>query len=276
MAKYGLRADSKGLPMFPPDETLMLLSRELNGRRPWLKRSEGVPADHLLWAAQDLGIAPDRAVEVLGAAGFRVPRMPEDACAADLELFMDSGRRRDVAELTFRRLFELPESRDCSLQDVVERFRAFGVEVPIVLPKELSWLDEKLFSLDSAVDWGSLRVRDLVPFARLIAGARRLRRHPRELARHLRARGIVTSCDDLPDGLTMEQACDLFDRTQLWSTGMPWNRNVDLVDLLKASMRTGHSMTQIAEWFREWGLKVSDVAQLVRDALARVPMADPS
>ncbi|MFG2908925.1 ATP-binding protein [Kitasatospora sp. NPDC048286] len=276
MAGYGLEADSKGLPPFPPEETLVLLSRRLNGTGPWLKRSEGVPADHLLWAAQDLGIAPDRAAEVLGAVGFRVPRMPDDACAADLELFKNGGRRSDVADLTFRRLFELFESRNCSLRDVIERFRAFGVEVPIVLPQHPTQLDDRLFSSNGAMDWGNLRVGETVPFARLVAGAGKLQRHPRELARHLRARGVVSSCDDLPIGLTTDEAVDLLMRGRSWSAGMLLNKDIDLVDLLKLSMRTGRPMVQIAEWYREWGLDAPDPAQLIRDALARVPMADPS
>ncbi|MEU3569055.1 ATP-binding protein [Kitasatospora sp. NPDC036755] len=272
MAKYGLQTDATGLPPFPSDETLMLLSRNLNGNGPWLTRSEGVPADHLLWAEKDLGISPTRAAEVLGTAGFRVPQMPSDACSADLELFMDRGRRSDVADLTYRRLFELPGSRNCSLRDVVDRFRAYGVEVPIVLPDELTRLDKELFSPGSAMDWGSLRVGDTVPFARLIAWARRLHCLPGELARHLKARGIVSSCDDLPTGLTPDEAADLV----AGGVDMLWIGDVGLSRLLKASLRTGHSMAQIVDWYREWGIEAPDVAQLIRDALARVPMADPS
>ncbi|MFF2118509.1 ATP-binding protein [Kitasatospora sp. NPDC058184] len=276
MARYGLEADVKGLPPFPSDETLMLLSRNLNGTGPWLTRSKGMPVDHLLWAEKDLGIAPDRAAEVLGTAGFRLPRMPKDVCPADLELFMDRGRRIDVADLTLRRLFELPGLRNCSLYEVLDRFRAYGVEVPIVLSGKLTRLDEELFSPDSGMDWGNVLVGDVVPFARLIMGARKLQRSPGDLARHLRARGIVPSCDDLPAGLTVNEAVDLLAGGRPLSIDMLWVSKVDLARLLKASLRTGYPMARIAEWYREWGLKAPDPAELIRDALARVPMADPS
>ncbi|MFB7124909.1 ATP-binding protein [Kitasatospora sp. NPDC056273] len=276
MAKYGLEADATGLQAFPSDEVLALLSRDLTGTRPWLTRSEEVSVDHLFWAERNLGIAADRAAEVLRAVGFRVPRMPMDACPADLELFTDRGGRRDVADLTFRRLFELPGSRNCTLQEVVERFRAYGVEVPIVLPEELTRLDDELFSPSSVMEWGELRVGDPVPFARLIIGARRMLRRPGELARHLRARGIEPSCDDLPIGLNEDVAVDLLARSPSWPIDMLWFKDVDLADLLRLSLKTGHSMTQIVDWYREWGLKAPDPAELVRAALARVPMADPS
>ncbi|MFJ6379474.1 ATP-binding protein [Kitasatospora sp. NPDC092039] len=275
MTRYGLEADPRGLPPFPSDTTVALLSWGLNGSSPWLRRADVVPAGHLLQAARDLGIAVERAMEVLEAAGFPLARVPGDACADDLELFCE-GRLRwpDITRLTYRRLFELRESRKFSLREVIERYGAYGFEIPIVLPEALTRLDRELFSPDGAMDWGDLRVADPVPFARLIMAARTLKRGPGELARHLRTRGILSSSDDLPTELTVEQAVNLLSGGRSRSIGLLGIKDLDLADLLKMSLRTGHSMAQIASWFRAWGLKVPDVAESIRDALARVPRAD--
>ncbi|MFF4379967.1 ATP-binding protein [Kitasatospora sp. NPDC001547] len=275
MARHGLAADPTGLPPFPSDTTVALLSWGLDGSNPWLRRADVVPAGHLLQAARDLGIAVERAVEVLGGAGFRLARVPGDACAEDLELFCE-GRLRwhDVARLTYQKLFELRELRKSSLREVIERYGAYGFEIPIVLPETLTRLDRELFSPDGAMDWDDLLVADPVPFARLIMAARTLKRHPAELARHLRTRGILPSCDDLPTGLSTDQAVDLLSRGSSFSVRLLWIGDLDLADLLKVSLRTGHPMAQIAGWFRAWGIEVPDVAELIRDALARVPTAD--
>ncbi|MGW1177908.1 HD domain-containing protein [Kitasatospora sp. NPDC002543] len=180
------------------------------------------------------------------------------------------------AALSFKQLFEWAESDEPSFREAVELLRADGIELPVVLAERRTQLDEELFSRGSVMDWGGLYVGSPVPFARLIVAARALRRSPRDLARHLRSRGIASSCDDLPTGLTMDQAMDLLARTQPWSVGLLWIEDMTLADLLKLSVRTGHSMAQIVDWYREWGIEAPDVAQLIRDALARVPMADPS
>ncbi|WP_030244463.1 hypothetical protein [Streptomyces sp. NRRL S-350] len=275
VASYGLEADASGLPPFPTDEILALLSRYPDGSGPWWKRSEPVPASHLLHVLRDLGIPAARSAEMLGAMGFRVPRVPEDARVADLGLFESTVRRwDDVAELTFERLFELVKSRDSSLSEVVERFRAYGVELSMSFPDRPTRLDKELFSSDGAMDWSGLRVGRPVPFARLIMAARLLQRSPGDLARHLRTRGIVPTCDDLPAGLTTDQAWGLLTRGR--SRGFMLNTDVSLADLLRLSLRTGQPMARIVECYREWGIPAPDAAEMVRDALARVPMADPT
>lgn len=277
MASYGLVADSTGLPPFPSDEVLALLSRGLDGSGPWLKRSDVVPAEHLLRAMRDLNITVRHASEVLGAIGFHVAPVPEDACVADLELFRHTGLgQHDAANPTFRRLLELAESREASLRGVIERFRAYGVELPISLPKELTRLDKELFSPDGPLDWDDVRAGHPIPFARLIMAARRLQCSPSDLARHLRTRGLVPSSDELPVGLTVDDAVDILRQSRSRSSNLLWIEDIGLAGLLRRSLRTGHSMAQIAEWYREWGLEAPDAAELIREALARVPMADPS
>ncbi|MER7585071.1 hypothetical protein [Kitasatospora sp. NPDC097691] len=178
--------------------------------------------------------------------------------------------------MTYERLFALAAARKTSPREVIERLGAYGAELPIVLPEDFTRLDEELFSPDGVMEWGDLRLGDPVPFARLILAARLLRRRPAELAGHLRARGIVPSSDDLPDGLTMEQALELLKRSGSWSMGLLWVEDLSLADLLRLSLRTGHPMAKIVEWYRSWGLPVPDLAEWIREALARVPLVDPS
>ncbi|GHF54209.1 hypothetical protein GCM10018790_35100 [Kitasatospora xanthocidica] len=276
MMDHGLTADSTGLPPFPSEETVVLLSCYLNGSTPWLDRSEPVPAEHLLRAARDLGATVERVAQVLRTAGFRVPPFPEDAHVADLELFLKRPSQWPATDLTFEQLFDLVKSRRSTLREVIERYRAYGVEIPIHLPERLTRRDEELFSSGGAMNWDRLTVSAPVPFARLIAAARMLRRPPGELARHLRTRGLVPSSDDLPAELTLDQAVELLNRNGVASIALSWMEEIVLVDLLKLSLRTGHSMAQIAAWYREWGMDVPDVGEVIRAALARVPMAGPS
>ncbi|MFD4657451.1 hypothetical protein ACFWP2_17715 [Kitasatospora sp. NPDC058444] len=182
----------------------------------------------------------------------------------------------DPGELTYDLIFMFGELGKHSFREVIERLRACGAEIPIVLPKRPDRLDRELFVLDGAMDWDNLPLGDPVPFARLIDAARTLHLHPGELARHLRTRGIVPSSDDLPRGLTVEHAGDLLDLGKSGAVGLLWIEEMTLADLLNVSLRTGHPMAQITEWYREWGIKVPDPAELIRAALARVPMADPS
>ncbi|MFJ6623389.1 hypothetical protein ACIQOW_38215 [Kitasatospora sp. NPDC091335] len=177
---------------------------------------------------------------------------------------------------TYAQVFSATRSSGRPLHEAIDYLRAHGVAISIDVPERLTRLDEELLSFDSALQWGDLRANEPVPFARLITAARTLQRHPRERTSHLRSRGIVPSSDDLPPGLTMDEAVALIRRDHAWPILWSSFTGIDLMGLLNLSMRTGRSMAQITEWYQDWGLKVPDAAELIRDALARVPLADPS
>ncbi|MFH9349970.1 ATP-binding protein [Kitasatospora sp. NPDC017646] len=267
--QYGVGAEGLGLPQNPSDELIELLSRNLDGEGPWLSRAVDVPARHLLRAAAKLGIEPARIAEMLTECGFRLCTIPADASVVDLDLFGSS-------RLTYDRLFDVARARKTTLAAVVDRYRVFGIDLLMTLPKTFTRLDTELFSADSAMNWNGLRVTETIPFARVILAAKALHRNPRSLVRHLNSRGLAVSCDDLPAGLTLDEAVELFRSPGTRSFVVSRVQNAQLVRLLELSRRTGHSMSQIAAWLREWGIPTPDPAETIRAALTRVPMAEPS
>ncbi|MFG2917395.1 hypothetical protein ACGF0D_31455 [Kitasatospora sp. NPDC048298] len=249
----------------------------------------GVTPDCALSRAVGLGAIPGRpSVSDLAIADGNVGHTTVDWDETPVKEATDSGSEdlvlRRVVDVwrmfpttrTYAQVFSLTRSSRRSLREVIDCLRVHGVAISIDVPERLTRLDEELFSLDSALQWGDLRVDEPVPFARLITAAPTLQRHPREMASHLRSRGIVPSSDDLPPGLGMDEAVALIRRDHAWPIVWSSVTSIDLMGLLNLSLRTGHPMAQIAEWYREWGLDALDPAQLIRDALARVPMADPS
>ncbi|MFF4920556.1 hypothetical protein ACFY4B_08240 [Kitasatospora sp. NPDC001261] len=296
-------------PAMPSDIAVLAPRHQAFGARLWtldqpdgewvvdLGRSLGITLKQARDRAAGLGVlpardfvfclGPDRPPVVIprqaavALSGISVAA-PVDTRVEDLEIGeQEIGEladlwRGDPVELTYDLIFMVGELGGESFREVIERIRACGADIPIVLPERPVRLDRELFSPDGAMDWDDLPLGAPVPFARLIDAARTLQLHARELARHLRSRGIVPSADDLPAGLTMEQAWDLLDLDRSGSIGSLWIEGMTLADLLKVSLRTGHPMARIIDWYRAWGIDVPDPAELIRDALARVPMADPS
>ncbi|MFE7590625.1 ATP-binding protein [Kitasatospora sp. NPDC057512] len=269
MAAYGLEVDLAGLPDLPSGDVAEMLSHRLDGLGPWLSRSDTVPVAHVLRVANVTGT---RIAEVLGTftrLGFLVPSMPQGAMVDDLILFDGARGVESPAGVEYEYAFGLLGSEGITLEELVDRYRAYGS--PMFLPGAATRLDWEVFQPAGALSWDGLVMGDTVPFARLITAARRLHRSPEELARHLKSRGIAVSCDGLPRELTHRQASEIVGE---WLDSI--GRGQWLATLLEVSQRTGHSITQIVEWYREWGIDVPDPAELIRDALARVPMADPS
>ncbi|MFD5436447.1 ATP-binding protein [Kitasatospora sp. NPDC127067] len=269
MAAYGLEADLAELPQLPSDDVAVVLSRRLDGAWPWLSRAESVPVAHVLRVADATGTTIAEALGVLERLGFPIPQMPQDAKVGDIYLFEGSRDWGDPADVEFRYAFSLLRYEERTLEEVVGSYRAYGS--PIFLPGPATRLDKELFQFNGALRWDDLAMGEAVPFAKLITAAHQLHRSPEELVRHLKCRGIAASCDGLPPELTHRQALDLVEE-------LPYSlkRGVWLATLLEVSRRTGRPIAQIVDWYREWGIDVPDVAESIRDALARVPMADAS
>ncbi|MGW3184109.1 HD domain-containing protein [Kitasatospora sp. NPDC001119] len=272
MAAHGLDADCTGLPDRPSDDLAVILSRYLDGTSPWLSRSCTVAVAHVLRVARETETGIDEVLGSFARLGFRTPRMPGDASVEDLAVFCEGPGWGEPTEVLFQDMFGPLRSGGHTLEEVIGRYRAYGS--PLFLPGPADRLDWELFQSNDAMRWGELTVGDAVPYSRLIMAAERLYRSPEELAHHLRSRGVVVSGNGLPPGLTHRQALDLVeaigDDVGLVATGR-W-----LAPLLQVSNRTGRPIAQLVDWYREWGIPVPDLAELIRDALARVPMADPS
>ncbi|MET8539783.1 ATP-binding protein [Kitasatospora sp. NPDC004799] len=272
MAAYGLEADLTGLPDLPSSDVAVMLSLRLDGAWPWLSRAQAVPVAHVLRVADRTGAGTAEVLASFAGLGFPVPRMPQDATPEDLFLFDGMSDWGDPGDVHFRYAFSLPRYEDISLEELVERYRAYGSSMS--LPAPATRLDRELFQSGGIMDWDDLAMGDTVPLAKLITAGYHLDRSPGELARHLKSRGIAVSCDDLPRELTHRQALDIVG--ELDNSPHMVGEGISLATLMEVSRRTGRSIPQIAGWYREWGIPVPDVAESIRAALARVPMADPS
>ncbi|WP_416876347.1 ATP-binding protein [Kitasatospora sp. SC0581] len=272
MAVYGLEADVTGLPRLPSNDVAVVLSCHLDGAWPWLSRAHPVPVAHVLRVADRTGTGIAEVLESFAGFGFPRPRLPRDATTEDLFLFDGAPEWGDPADVHFRFAFSLLRYDDISLEELVERYRAYGS--PVFLPGPATRLDRELFQSGSVMDWDDLAMGETVPFAKLITAGYLLDRSPGELASHLKSRGIAVSCDDLDPELTHRQALEIVG--ELDNSPHMVRKGISLATLLEVSQRTGRPIMQIVDWYREWGLPVPDVAESIRDALARVPMADPS
>ncbi|MFE4516199.1 ATP-binding protein [Kitasatospora sp. NPDC056783] len=272
-ARHGIAADPVGLPSRPTEEDVRFLSRDLDGSGPWLHRSVVVPVRWILRAAEREATSAGGVVARLTAFGFAVPVVPADATTADAELFGDgrANRGRHMEGVPYERIFRLVEVGRFTLQEVLDRYRAYGFAITLSPPEVLTPLDLRLFSTHGAMNWSDIGTAERVPFAELIRAAPSFGLSPDDLARHLRSRGLVMSCEALPEELMPGEAADLL---RALTTELR-RRGAFLAVLLGVAHRSGRPAWQIHGWLREWGVRVPDLADIVRDALARVPRADP-
>ncbi|WP_051830607.1 MULTISPECIES: hypothetical protein [Streptomyces] len=271
-AKYGIAADATGLPDFPSSNDVRSLSVRLDGMSPWLNRSGAAPVIHVLEAAATESISVAEVVERLMAVGIPGPSLPADASAKDVELFRDRGSRfRWIEGLSYVWLFAVVGRGVFTLQEAIDRYRAYGFHVPMAVPEVNTLLDFQLLSGHGPMKWPATEVGSLVPFADLIMAASAIGRNPEELAARLKACGIPVSSEKLPADVSLRQAEDL---VRLFARSS--SRPSSLALLLREADRLGRSARQIHAWLHEWGVVDRDLADVVRAALARVPMADPS
>ncbi|MEU4117892.1 ATP-binding protein [Kitasatospora sp. NPDC028055] len=272
-ARHRIGTDPTGLPDFPSEEDVRFLSCRLDGSGDWLKRSDAVPVGWVLRAAGQGACTVGEVVSRLTDLGFTVDELPGDARAEDAALFerWNSDRIRPENGVPYRHIFDLVEHDAFTFREVVDRYRAYGFECTLSVPDVLAPMDLRLFTNYGAIDWAEITTAQVVPFTSLIQAAPVLGRDPEELARHLKSRGIPVSCEALPAGLAPTYAQELvrvFARTG--------DSDTSLDALIRAAQQLRTPAWQIHAWLQEWGVDIPDLAETVRAALARVPMAESS
>ncbi|MDT0453205.1 wHTH domain-containing protein [Streptomyces hesseae] len=272
LAAYGLRYDATGLPDRPDDRTMALLSERANGKAPWRGHEQPIPPGQVLENSHDLGIPPGQLLAELAYLGFTTPSVfPADAHPDDARLLCDtSGYLRPGKGVLYRHLLQ---DAGRSPQEVIDRLRAYGIDIPLKFPSAPTRLDKELLT-DGTLWWG-LHTSELVPFAHVVRLAEMLRTEPSEVAWYLRGYGVSLARDDLPEGLTFTDALRLVKRGNLGADlrFVTVLRNFSFVQLLSVSLRVGQPLSQVATWLRELGLWSGSVADAVRETLSRVPRA---
>ncbi|WP_052808983.1 hypothetical protein [Streptomyces natalensis] len=266
LRRYGFEARPGPLPDVPDEAALTLLSADANGCWPWLSPAEPVPAGHVLSAARKLHLAPGDVLERLIRYGFRPPDpFPADACDADRPLL--PWRAQPV---TYERLFHGARTTGRSLEEVLTRLRAYGIEVPLRLPHPRTALDDELLSPDGPCAGWRVDPAEVLPFARAVVASQDVRAAPEDIAARLASYGIRISGEGLPDGLSYGRALTLLSFYGSWHSGTP----VTLQALLPLTAAMDASLAQVIAWLTALGIPVADIGETLRGALARVPLLD--
>ncbi|MGW2600717.1 wHTH domain-containing protein [Streptomyces klenkii] len=267
LERYGLVVDADGLPEWPDEALVVLLSEDANGRQPWLSRGDEVSPGQVLAAARAVRIELAEALGRLIELGFSPPSFPADAAIDDLEIL------RDEEEMYFRHgdtigYVGLLRFGPHALGRVIARLRAYGFDIPLSVPAELTPLDIELLSDDDL--WWGVATCDTMPLAHVIVASRAHHTSLRDLVDVLTGYGLEISCQGLPEGLSFADALRILRISEREDTYRRAGSKVDLCDLLRLSLEMDAPIARVAAWFGELGIPV-DPAARIRDALKRVP-----
>ncbi|MEV7024005.1 hypothetical protein [Kitasatospora sp. NPDC093558] len=274
---HGLKTDADHLPEVPSNETIEFLKLEYGGDERWLPRTEVIPPAHLLLTAGTTGLPLREVVRRMRGLGFEIPPLPADAGPEDLELLAGNPDvlLRPPGPVDYQHLLD-GATRQRSLASVIDRYRAYGFDIPLRYPESPSRLDREVFTIDGPLRWEGLPTDGTVPYARLAEAADQLRMNRSELLRHLESRGLTVSCRRIPAGIPLGRGPEVLRMAREWEQSPEACGRAGLTILLDLADHTGAPITQVASWLRELGAPVPDLADTIWAALRRVPMADPS
>lgn len=271
LAACGLRPAPGLLSGFPDEETVILLSRDLDGQAPWLDIARPVGPGHVLEAAKYLGLGIPTVLDRLTSLGCTPPSpFPADASTDDLALMMTDDGPLDPAErITYGYVLDALWDGPLSLAEGLDRLREYGFDIPLTVPGVLTPQDEELLTPFNGIDWWGMAAGEVVPFAILLPAAQALHTSPRELADRLSAYGLRFSCRDLPPGLTFLEATELLGVTN--REHAPPKSVTNLHTLTAKAHHMGTSLQQTAAWLRALGVTVPDLHDSLVKALSHVP-----
>lgn len=271
LLSHGLRPAPGQLSGFPDEETVILLSCDLDGEAPWLDIAHPVGPAHVLQAANDLGLGIPTVLDRLTALGYTpASPFPADATIDDLPLMSTEDGPLDPGErITYGPLLDALREGPLSLAEGIDRLREYGFDIPLTIPGVLTPQDEELLTPFNGIDWWGMTAGEVVPFATLLPAAQALHTSPRELAARLSAYGLRFSCRDLPPGLTFLEASDLLNVTS--REHAPLKEVTSLHTLTEKAHHLGTSLQQTAAWLRALGVTVPDLHASLLKALSHVP-----
>ncbi|MFC9944445.1 wHTH domain-containing protein [Streptomyces pratensis] len=200
-------------PDFQDPDDLLLVSRYLNGRGPWLKPARQVPYAHVLYAAAVRGHTPAAVVARLASLGYTdvqhsgVP-WPDSIGMEDASLVKREGPDRytrqwvDVGEpVSLREVLQAAEHAGRAPADVARRLTALGYRLggSGPLPATSNPRDVMLIRTDPGGDGSWLDWGDEVPAAHVLEAAQYLACSPHAAAERLAALGLRLPYTPEPD-----------------------------------------------------------------------------
>jgi hypothetical protein len=254
------------------DEQILLLSKEGNGRTPWLETENPVPMGHLYFLATRTGRSVPESAARLTALGFKVPRLARVSGRPDPDdvTLLSSGRIRGLGQLTPW----LDDGREVppghlvvasavsgrSITTVAARLVALGYKLPepFALPAELSNQDLTLLSrtFASRQSEGWLDFQQPVPLGHIAAGSLGTGLSIHDVATRMRDLGFIT-----PDPSVLPARIDRDEMILLsrdCDGGSPWI-NLDQpvsFSYLTAAARRGLSIPDVADWLKSHGFSL--------------------
>ncbi|PTA44883.1 caspase family protein [Micromonospora sp. RP3T] len=269
LRQLGYRLTSEDFPDAVDVDDLRLLSRGLDGRRPWLD-SQQVPLNHLFRAAERLRLTPAAVAARLARFGYEIPAvsLPQTLTLTDLALFGGRPSRRTpwpeepLEEHTIvppGHILLAAQRTGLSPAQVTARYRQFGLTVGSGMPNDgTSATDLIILSADLNGEDPWLAVEAPVPVGHVVTAAHRTGLRPRQVAIRLGELGHTTSEHSLPDYVSAED-------TTLVSRDLngerPWADPVEplsLGRLVMATDVTGLSPTRVSQRLVELGFRGFD------------------
>ena len=257
LAAYGFGVpDPASLPERLDDIDITLVSRNLDGKAPWLDAGERIPLGHLAAAAAETGRSVPEIAARLAAYGFGVPDpalLPERVDRDDVMLvsrnldgkapWVDAGER-----VSLGRLAAAAAETGWSVPEVAARLAAygFGVPDPALLPERVDRDDVMLVSrnLDGKAPWEDAGER--VSLGRLVAAAARLRRSVPEVAARLAAYGFAAADPALlPERVDRDDVMLVSRNLDGKAPSVDAGERVSLGRLVAAAARTGRSIKRM-------------------------------
>ncbi|MEU1483586.1 hypothetical protein [Streptomyces sp. NPDC005752] len=200
-------------PEFQDPDDLLLVSRYLNGRRPWLKPDGQVPYAHVLYAAAVRGHAPAALVARLATLGHTDVQQcgipwPDSIGMEDASLVKREGPDKytqqwiDVGEpVSLREVLQAAEHAGRAPADVVRRLTALGYRLggSGPLPGTPNPRDVMLIRTDRRGDGSWLGWGDEVSAAHVLEAAEYLACSPHAAAGRMAALGLRLPYTPEPD-----------------------------------------------------------------------------
>ncbi|GAA1948963.1 hypothetical protein [Kitasatospora viridis] len=199
LKQLGYDVPESGLPERVDRSDLVLASRDLNGRRPWLAHTDLVKAGHLVRVAAVTGRGIEEIALRVAELGFRVAKVAATArvLPTDRQLLSERGDGaapwlRPGSPVPLGRILSAALAAGATPREVALRLAELGHELPgTQLPPLVEPADLVLISrhADGAAPW--LPIEDVVPARHLQQAALAADRSPETVVARLRQLGYT-------------------------------------------------------------------------------------
>ncbi|KOV35784.1 hypothetical protein ADK60_08595 [Streptomyces sp. XY431] len=284
LAELGHAYTGPAVPTNVEQGDLMVLSRDLDERSPWLETGEAVSAWHVLSAASRLDRTPAAVIARLaqlghgvagGASGPSAP-VPDDMALLIAEEEGSVGPlRRAGAQVSMGHVLWVAHFRERSPRVVVDRLMELGYRVPEGIEVPDRALPDDLLILSADLNWREpwLPPGQPVPVGHVLRAAGRLGdRSPRQVADRLAEFGHpLADPSFLPETVHSD---DLLLLSAYQSGQAPWLRTgepLDVWHVLLCTAETGLPPGEVVARLADLGHRLPDGIAALQEAVALVP-----